>query len=124
MRREIPGLLSVPPPRGGQGTYHVGLRMPWPVAGPYVLYGGPTRYSHLMRAERFLHSWLERTGYRFEVMADDDLHRHPERLRDHRVVVLNGHSEYWSLPMLQGLREFLGAGGSSWCCPGTPCSGG
>ncbi|MBX3733160.1 MAG: LamG domain-containing protein [Verrucomicrobiae bacterium] len=95
----------------GQGTYHVGLRMPWPVAGPYVLYGGPTRYSHLMRAERFLHTWFERTGYRFEVMADDDLHRHPERLRDHRVVVLNGHSEYWSLPMLQGLREFLGAGG-------------
>ena len=37
----------------GQGTYQVGLRLPWPSAGPYVLYGGPTRYSHLLRAERF-----------------------------------------------------------------------
>jgi len=96
----------------GQGTYQVGLRMPWPVAGPYVLYGGPTRYSHLMRAERFLHTWLERTGYAFEVAADDDLHRRPEMLREHQVVVLNGHSEYWSLPMLEGLRGYLARGGN------------
>ncbi|HAB17608.1 MAG TPA: LamG domain-containing protein [Verrucomicrobiota bacterium] len=96
----------------GQGTYQVGLRMPWPVAGPYVLYGGPTRYSHLMRAERFLHSWLESSGYRFDVAADDDLHRSPALLRDYRVVVLNGHSEYWSLPMLRGLDEFLRGGGN------------
>lgn len=96
----------------GQGTYQVGLRLPWPVAGPYVLYGGPTRYSHLMRAERFLHAWLERSGYHFDVAADDDLHRHPELLREYPVVILNGHSEYWSLPMLQGLEAFLGQGGN------------
>lgn len=95
----------------GQGTYQVGLRMPWPVAGPYVLYGGTTRYSHLMRAERFLHTWLERDGYRFDVAADDDLHRDPDLLRRYRVVVLNGHSEYWSLPMLSGLEAFLRSGG-------------
>jgi len=96
----------------GQGTYQVGLRMPWPVAGPYVLYGGPTRYSHLMRAERFLHSWLEGAGYAFDVAADDDLHRAPDLLKEYGTVVLNGHSEYWSLPMLQGLQEFLRGGGN------------
>ena len=96
----------------GQGTYQMGLRMPWPVAGPYVLYGGLTRYSHLMRAERFLHTWLEGSGYRFDVAADDDLHRSPDLLRAHRVVVLNGHSEYWSLPMLKGLEAFLRGGGN------------
>lgn len=96
----------------GQGTYQMGLRMPWPVAGPYVLYGGPTRYSHLMRGERFLHSWLGESGYRFDVAADDDLHRHPELLREYPVVMLNGHSEYWSLPMLQGLDSFLRGGGN------------
>lgn len=96
----------------GQGTYQVGLRMPWPVAGPYVLYGGPTRYSHLMRAERFLHTWLERTGYAFDLAADDDLHRRPDLLQEHPVVVLNGHSEYWSLPMLEGLRTYLARGGN------------
>ncbi|MCW5556961.1 MAG: LamG domain-containing protein [Verrucomicrobiae bacterium] len=96
----------------GQGTYQVGFRMPWPVAGPYVLYGGPTRYSHLMRAERFLHTWLERAGYAFDLAADDDLHRRPGTLREHSVVILNGHSEYWSLPMLEGLRAYLAAGGN------------
>ena len=30
----------------GQGTYQVGLHVPWPAAGPYVLYGGATEYSH------------------------------------------------------------------------------
>lgn len=91
----------------GQGTYQVGLRVPWPAASPYVLYGGPTRYSHLMRAERFLQVWLEREGYRFDVATDDDLHRDPGLLRGYRAVVLNGHSEYWSLPMLRGLDEYL-----------------
>ncbi len=95
----------------GQGTYQVGLRMPWPIAAPYVLYGGPTRYSHLLRAERFLHTWLEREGYRFDFATDDDLHRDPSLLRRHRVVVINGHNEYWSLPMLAGLDGFLGHGG-------------
>ena len=96
----------------GQGTYHMGLRLPWPVAGPYVLYGGPTRYSHLMRAERFLHAWLEKEGYSFDLAADDDLHRDPELLRRYQVVMLNGHSEYWSLPMLTGLEAFLRNGGN------------
>lgn len=96
----------------GQGTYQMGLRMPWPVAGPYVLYGGPTRYSHLMRAERFLHTWMDGAGYRFDVAADDDLHRDPDLLKKHQVVILNGHSEYWSLPMLRGLDAFLRGGGN------------
>jgi hypothetical protein len=64
-----------------------------------------------MRAERFLHVWLEREGFRFDVAADDDLHKDPDLLRRYRVVVLNGHSEYWSLPMLSGLEAFLRAGG-------------
>lgn len=95
----------------GQGTYQVGLRMPWPMAAPYVLYGGPTRYSHLMRAERFLHVWLEREGYRCDFATDDDLHRDPGLLKRHRVVIINGHNEYWSLPMLAGLDRFLADGG-------------
>jgi hypothetical protein len=95
----------------GQGTYQVGLRMPWPIASPYVLYGGPTRYSHLMRAERFLHVWLEREGYAYDVATDDDLHRDPGLLKRHRVVIINGHNEYWSLPMLAGLDRHLAGGG-------------
>jgi len=49
---------------GGQGTYQMGLRMPWPVAGPYILYGGPTDYSHLMRADRFAQVLVGKGGLR------------------------------------------------------------
>ena len=96
----------------GQGTYHLGSRVPWPAASPYALYGGPTRYSHLLRAERFLHAWLETEGIDFDVASDLDLHLDPALLRRHRVVVLNGHSEYWSVPALKGLEGYLRGGGN------------
>lgn len=95
----------------GPGTYQVGTRMPWPSAGPYLRYGDATDYSHLARADRFAQAWLEREGYDFEVVGDLDLHRDPGRLRRHRVLLINGHSEYWSIEMYRGLEEFLGAGG-------------
>jgi hypothetical protein len=102
----------------GQGTYQVGLRMPWPAAGPYILYGGKTDYSHLMRADRFTHVWLEQAGYEFDVVMDSDLHRDPDLLRAYRVFVINGHSEYWSLPMYRGLEGYLHAGGNVVCLSG------
>lgn len=96
----------------GQGTYQLGSQIPWPAASPYALYGGPTRYSHLLRAERFLHAWLEAEGIDFDLACDIDLHRDPGLLRRHQVVVLNGHSEYWSTPALQGLEDYLRSGGN------------
>jgi hypothetical protein len=103
---------------GGQGTYQVGLRVPWPSAGPYILYGGPTDYSHLMRADRFLHVWLEKAGYDFDVISDLDLHQEPDLLRRYRVMIINGHSEYWSVPMYRGLERYLAGGGSVMCLSG------
>jgi len=102
----------------GQGTFQQGLRMPWPAAGPYILYGGPTDYSHLMRADRFAHVWLEQSGYEFDVIADHDLHRDPEQLRGYKVFLINGHSEYWSIPMYEGLRQYLEGGGNVVCLSG------
>jgi hypothetical protein len=96
----------------GQGTFQIGLRMPWPAAGPYVLYGGPTRYSHLARAERFTHIWLEEQGYAFDVISDVDLHRDPGVLRAYPTFIVAGHNEYWSASMLRGLEDFLRVGGN------------
>jgi N,N-dimethylformamidase len=96
----------------GQGTYQMGLRMPWPAAGPYVLYGGPTDYSHLMRAERFLHVWLEQAGYEFDVISDLDLHRDPGVLRGYRTFIINGHNEYWSIRMYRAVESYLKGGGN------------
>lgn len=97
----------------GQGTYQVGLRMPWPAAGPFILYGKDTEYSHLMRADRFLQIWLEREGYDFDLVSDLDLHRDPGMLRSYRTFIVNAHNEYWSLPMYRGLESFLKSGGNA-----------
>ena len=96
----------------GQGTYQVGLKTPWPSADPYLLYGGPTKYSHLMRADRFAQVWLEEAGYQYDIISDLDLHRDPKILSDYPVFIINGHSEYWSIPMYEGLRKYLGQGGN------------
>jgi N,N-dimethylformamidase len=102
----------------GQGTYQMGLRMPWPAAGPYVLYGAATGYSHLARADRFLHVWLERAGYAFDVITDLDLHRQPSVLDGYAAFVINGHSEYWSDRMCDGLDRYLRRRGSVVCLSG------
>jgi N,N-dimethylformamidase len=96
----------------GQGTYQVGLRVPWPAAGPYVLYGGATEYSHLMRADRFPQTWLEEQGYSYDLISDVDLHRDPGLLRGYKVFMVVGHNEYWSLPMYRGTESFLRGGGN------------
>lgn len=95
----------------GQGCYQLGSRMPWPASSPYLRYGDGTDYSHLARADRFTQTWLEREGYEYEMITDFDLHKDPGQLRRHRVFIINGHSEYWSIEMYRGLEEYLAAGG-------------
>jgi hypothetical protein len=95
----------------GQGTYQMGLRMPWPAAGPYVLYGGKTKYSHLARADRFTQVWLDEQRLAYDLASDLDLHRDPDLLRGYRAVMIVGHNEYWSLPMYRATDAYLRAGG-------------
>jgi N,N-dimethylformamidase len=96
----------------GQGTYQLGLRMPWPAAGPYVLYGGATDYSHLMRADRFSQIWLEQQGYTYNLVSDVDLHRDPSLLRGYKAAMIVGHNEYWSLAMYRSVQNYLRTGGN------------
>lgn len=100
--------------RYGQPTYQMGLRMPWPTAGPYVLYSKMHEgYSHLARADRAAHIWLDQQDYRYDVIADSDLHRDPSLLDEYKVLFINGHSEYWSIPMYEELEHFLQRGGNA-----------
>ena len=96
----------------GQGTYQVGLRMPWPAAGPNVLYSGTTEYSHLMRADQFTLAWLEGQGYAFDVVSNVDLHRDPDMLSHYNCCAIVGHNEYWSIEMYRGLERYLSQGGN------------
>jgi hypothetical protein len=98
----------------GQPTYALGVNMPWPVAGPYVVYSPPgVGYSHLMRGEQFLHRHLRTSGYEFDVATDHDLHRDPDLLTPYQAVVINGHSEYWSIPALAAFDKYLDGGGNA-----------
>ncbi len=59
-----------------------------------------------------LTAWLQHIGQPFDVITDEDLHRDGFRALDGYTAVITGtHPEYYSTPMLDGLRDWLGAGG-------------
>ena len=100
----------------GQPTYAIGMKIPWPVAGPEVVFSPDTKdlnYSHLLRGELFAHRWLEENGYEYDVASDHDLHLDPGQLAGYKVVVINGHSEYWSSEAYQAVDDFLRSGGAA-----------
>jgi hypothetical protein len=99
--------------QAGQPTYQLGLRLPWPNAGPDVLYNNlGNGFGQWTRLERFLHIWLDQSGYEYDVVTDIDLHRDPGMLADYRVLIINGHSEYWSIEAYQGVDHYLRRGGA------------
>jgi hypothetical protein len=98
--------------QAGLPAYKVAVNTPWPNAGPYVLYSAASvGYSHLMRAERFALVWLEQNGYEYDMVGDLDVHRHPELLADYEMVLLNGHSEYWTSEEYSAIDKYLCQGG-------------
>jgi N,N-dimethylformamidase len=63
-------------------------------------------------ADLYLLDWLERKGFGYDVLTDEDLHHAGKDLLTPYNVVLTGtHPEYWTAPMLAGLEEYLGGGG-------------
>ena len=100
----------------GQPTYAVGMKLPWPVAGPEVIYTrdrSELDYSHLARGELFAHRWLDNNGYEYDVASDHDLHLDPGQLAGYKVIFINGHSEYWSQEAYEAVDRFLLAGGAA-----------
>ena len=92
------------------------MKLPWPAAGPEVLYTrdrSDLDHSHLVRGEVFAHRWLDQNGYQYDVAGDYDLQREPELLAGRKVLVINGHSEYWSAAAYRAVDRFLEAGGSA-----------
>ena len=77
-----------------------GYRLPL-VAGP-----------HQFSADLELLAWLDSRGVDYDVITDDDLHRHGlPALEPYRVVLTGSHPEYVSAQMLDGLDAYLAAGG-------------
>jgi len=55
-------------------------------------------------------SWMERQGYDISYTDDVAVHNEPAALRQHDIVVVSGHSEYWSLPQFDGFLAARNAG--------------
>jgi len=55
-------------------------------------------------------SWMERQGYDISYTDDVAVHNEPAALRQHDLVVVSGHSEYWSLPQFDGFLAARNAG--------------
>ncbi len=55
--------------------------------------------------------WAERNGYTIEYAADYDLAFDANLLTPYDVVVIGGHSEYWTWDMRQRLKTFVEGGG-------------
>ena len=104
--------------RAGQPTYYLGVNRPWPGAGADNLFSPKeVDYSHLMRGELFTHRWLDgvyddSASYDYDVVTDWDLHHDPAMLNGYKVVIVNGHSEYWSAEAFTGLDQYLAGGGN------------
>ena len=57
--------------------------------------------------------WAEQAGYEIDCCANLDLERHPEMLKDYRLVLSVGHDEYWSAGMRDSLEKFIADGGNA-----------
>ena len=75
--------------------------------GPSYVYA-PLASAHLLAADLSITAWLRATGRRFDVVADEDLHRDgADLLTPYKVIITGAHPEYWSSSMLDALEAFL-----------------
>jgi N,N-dimethylformamidase len=60
----------------------------------------------------FIIDWLDRSGLKFDVVTDDDLHKEGlDLIRPYRVLLTGSHPEYDSLQMLEALDGWVRQGG-------------
>lgn len=63
------------------------------------------------RAELWVLTWLEDSGYLFDLYSDADFHAWSFDPADYAGLILSTHPEYWSLEMRNRLDAYLAAGG-------------
>ncbi|MFI6294268.1 N,N-dimethylformamidase beta subunit family domain-containing protein [Nonomuraea sp. NPDC050790] len=70
--------------------------------------GGPSPE----RWEQGMLSWLRPAGYDVAFCSNLDLHDGLDLLTRHRMLIVNGHDEYWSAGMRDAVEEFVRLGGN------------
>ena len=76
----------------GGRAHKVSFRRPYNVAGNQNIFDWEVPFAQ----------WLEQHGYDVAYATDVDTHRDPSLLGRYRVVLVNGHDEYWSSTIRDG----------------------
>jgi hypothetical protein len=98
-------VLQSPPPPGTAPRYP---HMEWALANGYS-----KKYmsSGWAAFDRHFFRWAEGRGYGVDLIAQTDLHYHPEILDGYAVAAMVGHDEYWSSPMRDAIDAYVEGGG-------------
>jgi N,N-dimethylformamidase len=93
----------------GSGVCYVSRLRPIPGMRPHHRFIG-TLWG--LAADLHLIDWLHASGFTYDVITDEDLHREgAAALSGYKVILTGSHPEYYSSQMLDGMEEYLTSGG-------------
>jgi hypothetical protein len=97
---------------GGRGKYTnpPGHQISFLRPNPYIHANG-SGTNHVARAELWVLDWLTASGYSYDVYSDLDLHEGIPGLCAYKGLIMHTHPEYWSVPMVDHLEDYLDGGG-------------
>ena len=105
---DMPRLVNLEKRGFGQRPW-AGADPAWSRAHGQTPYDGSAGF--LNKWEHAFVRWAEAAGYDFDYLTDQDLDADPEALALYGVVLLVGHSEYWSGPQRDRIEAFVDGGG-------------
>lgn len=78
-------------------------------------------FPEFINSEELIIKWLYENNFQVEFAADYDLHKNPNLLSNYKIVIIAGHSEYWSYQQRHQIQRFLDQGGKLIILSGNTC---
>ena len=97
---------------GNYGAVKLSFERPFPFLWPCAQNcPNDLQSRHMLRADLWLHTWLEDNGYQIDLFTDLDFHLGLFDPADYAGLILDTHPEYWTWEMRDRLDKFLHRGG-------------
>jgi N,N-dimethylformamidase len=111
--REYGASLYDEHPDGSGVHYSSALRPILDLRPEYSFWSYPDEAGRGLGGDLYMVEWLDRFGYEFDVVTDEQLHLQGSScLRGYDVVITGSHPEYPSGPMLDGYEAYRAEGGN------------